>query len=314
MNSQSKKNQSFLLLCLGVFSVSTGAIFIRLVLSEAEPLVVATYRLLFSAVISILLLAIIKPKSNVVIEKSTWGWMALSGFLLAMHFASWISSLELVSVSSSVVMVSTTPLWVALLSPLILKEKVNLRFYIGMVLAILGGFLIALNENCELNASGFACMTNQNDSGGFSLSGIWLALVGAIMAAGYMMIGRKLSSKIDTLRYTAIVYSTAALFMVFIVFFRQEALVGYSNRVWFLFMALAIVPQLLGHSVLNYSLRTFPATTVSVALLGEPIGSTVLAMIFLNEIPSILQLIGGIFILIGIGYSIITKKPTINVA
>lgn len=132
------------------------------------------------------------------------------------------------------------------------------------------------------------------------------------MAAGYMLIGRKLSGEIDTVRYTAIIYSIAALFLLFIVILRGDVLFTYSGRIWGLFIAMAIVPQILGHSVLNYSLRALPATTVSIALLGEPVGSTILAMIFLKEMPSTLQLIGGMLIMIGITYSVLPAKRMIN--
>jgi drug/metabolite transporter (DMT)-like permease len=113
-----------------------------------------------------------------------------------------------------------------------------------------------------------------------SLLGLVLALIGAFMAADYMLIGRELSGKIDTVRYTAIIYSIAVLFLILIVIFRGDEFFAKSNRVWGLFIALAIVPQILGHSLLNYSLQTLPATTVSIALLGDPVGLTILAMLF----------------------------------
>jgi len=312
MGKTSTKFNSLALLVLGVMSVSTGAILIRLAMTEAKPLVIATYRLIFSSLLSILIVLITRPKSDLKLTRSMMGLMGLSGLFLAIHFASWISSLELTNVSSSVVVVSTTPLWVALLSPIFLKEKVKPRFYFGMLLAFLGGGIIAFNERCTLSVAGLQCGAEFGMRQNNSVLGLVLALVGAVMSAGYMLIGRKLSGKIDTARYTAIVYSVAAVILLFVVIFRGEQLVNYSVRIWGLFFALAIFPQLLGHSVLNYSLQRLPATTVSIALLGEPVGSTLLAMLFLKEMPSTLQLIGGILILIGIVYSVLPTKSKLN--
>ncbi|MGB4595033.1 MAG: DMT family transporter [Anaerolineaceae bacterium] len=312
MGNSSPKFKNIALLVVGVLSVSTGAILIRLAMNEARPLVIAAYRLIFSAIISIMMVLITRPKLPIKLTRSLIGWMSLSGFFLAMHFASWISSLELTNVSSSVVVVSTTPLWVALLSPILLKEKVRPRFYVGMLLALLGGAIIAINERCTLSVSGLQCGVDYGMQESSSLLGLFLALVGAFMAAGYMLIGRKLSGKIDTVRYTAVIYSIAAAFLLFIVVLRGDQLSGFSGRVWGLFLVMAIVPQILGHSVLNYSLQALPATTVSIALLGEPVGATILAMIFLKELPSTLQLIGGIMIMIGIVYSVFPAKASVN--
>ncbi|HNY83985.1 MAG TPA: DMT family transporter [Anaerolineaceae bacterium] len=146
-----------------------------------------------------------------------------------------------------------------------------------------------------------------------SLTGLALALTGAWMGAGYMLIGRKLSAQIDTARYTASVYTIAAIILFLVVFFNGDSLTGYSSRTWLLFFAMATIPQILGHTVLNYSLQSLPATTVSLALLGEPVGSTVLAMVFLKEFPTMLQVVGGILILVGISYAVLYNRP-INAA
>jgi len=195
-----------------------------------------------------------------------------------------------------------------LLSPLVLKEKVKGGFYFGLLVACIGGVIVASNERCILSESGFSCGVAFGIHQNNSYLGLLLALFGAFAAAGYMLIGRKLSSQIDTLRYTAIVYSVAAITMLFVVILRGEQLFYFTSRVWVLFIAIAIIPQILGHTVLNYSLQSLPATTVSVALLGEPIGSTIFAVIFLQEVPSMLQLIGGFVIMLGIAYSVLISR------
>jgi len=123
-----------------------------------------------------------------------------------------------------------------------------------------------------------------------------------------MLIGRKIRAQTDNSQYTLIVYASAALILVFVSIFRGERLLGYSPRVYLVLLAMAIIPQMLGHSILNYALKFLPATLISMALLGEPIGSTILAILFLKEIPSTMEIIGGILILIGITVSVLPSK------
>jgi drug/metabolite transporter (DMT)-like permease len=305
-----KSINPYLLLLVGILAVSTAAILIRLILLEASALVIAAYRLALSALISGLLLLISHKSKRTQLNRKDIGLLVLSGVFLSAHFAAWITSLEFISVSSSVILVTTTPLWVALLSPVVLKEKVSSRFYWGMAVAIIGGICIAISSPCRLSSVGLRCSGSVFERGSQTLWGMALALFGAWMASGYMLIGRKMRLKMDNLSYTTAVYTVSAIVLILVVILRGEKVLGYSPQIYALFVALAVIPQLLGHSVLNYSLEVLPATVVSMALLGEPIGSTILAVIFLNEIPSTLEIIGGIFILLGIVISVLPEsKP-----
>jgi len=307
--SQTKRFSSFILLFIAILAVSTAAILIRLVNNQASALVIATYRLVFSALLSgLVYLAGPHNRSN--LSRSNLIWMTLAGAFLAAHFVAWISSLELISVSSSVILVTTTPLWVALLSPLVLKEKVQRSFYVGMLFALLGGIIIALSSSCKLTASGLVCAQSQSGINTQTIQGMLLALLGAWMASGYMLIGRKIRAETDNSQYTLVVYASAALILLFMSVFRGEKLFGYSSSAYMIFLAMALVPQTLGHSVLNYTLKFLPATVISMALLGEPIGSTILAIVFLKEIPSTLEVVGGILILIGITVSVLPSKAS----
>ena len=302
----------YLLLLIGILAVSTAAIFIRLILLEASALVIAAYRLALSALISGFLLLISYKGERTQLNRKDIGLLVLSGVFLAAHFAAWITSLEFISVSSSVILVTTTPLWVALLSPIVLKEKVGSRFYWGMAVAIIGGICIAISGPCRLSINGLGCSGSVFERGSQTLWGMALALFGAWMASGYMLIGRKMRLKLDNLSYTTSVYTVSAIVLILALILRGEKVLGYSPQIYALFVALAVIPQLLGHSVLNYSLEVLPATIVSMALLGEPVGSTILAIIFLNEIPSTLEIIGGIFILLGIVISVLPeRKPNV---
>jgi len=289
----------YLAIAGGVLAVSTAAIFIRYAQQEVPSLVIAAVRLtLASLVLAPLALARHKPELSSLTRREV-GLGLLSGFFLALHFATWISSLEFTSVASSVVLVSTTPLWVALLSPLVLREHINRMTVIGLILALLGGTVVGLSESCQLQ-NGLACPPFSEFVRGQALWGNFLALAGAWMGAGYLLIGRRLRAKMSLIPYIFVVYGMAAVSLIVIMLAAGQTPFGYApiNYLWLLLLAL--VPQLLGHSTFNWALRYLPASFVAVTLLGEPIGSTILAFLILREAPSALEIIGGILILAGI--------------
>ena len=309
---QNKKINPYLLLFFAVLAVSTAAIIIRFALMDASPIVVATYRLALSALIAWIMVFIRRKDLHFTRSWKNYLLIFLAGLFLAVHFGSWITSLGKTSVSSSVVLATTTPLWVSLLTPIFLKEKITKRFGFGLAIAFIGVIIISLNEQCALGQGGLVCKQ------GFSFigkgnEGLFLAMFGAWMMAAYLIIGRKLSSQMDTVSYTSGVYTVAALLLVGYSLLKGEQLFGYAPMTYGLFIALAVVPQTLGHSILNHSMKFLSAAIVSIAILGEPIGSTVLAMILLNEYPTTLQVIGGLFILGGIALALFSPKPA-NVA
>ncbi|MEA4812076.1 MAG: DMT family transporter [Anaerolineaceae bacterium] len=294
-----KRSRPYWLLIVAILSVSTSSILIRFALTDADPIVIAMYRMALSAFFTAILLAVALKKKPVRFYPGMAGLIFLAGCLLAVHFAVWISSLKYLNVSSSVVLVTTTPIWVALASPILLKEKPGPKIAIGLCIAILGGLIIALGARCQFIGLQFRCGTAEGVNPHQTL-GYFLALVGAWAAAGYMLIGRKLSQKIETLPYTLGVYSVACAVLLIFAVVQKLPLTGFSNKTWFALLGLGLIPQILGHTVLNFSLRKFSALTVSMALLGEPIGSTLLASLFLREMPSAFELAGGIVILTGV--------------
>jgi drug/metabolite transporter (DMT)-like permease len=223
----------------------------------------------------------------------------LSGFFLALHFATWISSLEYTTVASSVVLVTTTPLWVALLSPLILREANGKTVVIGMLLALVGGGIVGVSDSCTWQ-NGLTCPPLASFVRGTAFFGDFLALCGAWMAAGYILIGRRLRSKMSLIPYIFVVYGMAAIVLLVILAISGQRAFGYLPLTYLWLLLLAVVPQLLGHSTFNWALRYLPASLVSITLLGEPIGSTILAYLILKESPTPLKIIGAVLILAGI--------------
>jgi drug/metabolite transporter (DMT)-like permease len=198
------------------------------------------------------------------------------------------------------VLVTTTPLWVALFSPLVLRERVGRVTFWGMMLALTGGAVVGLSDACSWQAGTVYCPPLQTFFGGTTFLGDFLALAGAWMAAGYMLVGRKLRAKMDLIPYVFVVYGMSAVVLIVIMLGMGESPFGFSPQAYLWFTLLALVPQLLGHSIFNWSLKYMPASLVSVTLLGEPIGSTVLAYFILQEQPGWVKIGGGALILAGI--------------
>ncbi len=288
-------------LLAGVVAVSTAAIFIRFAQQEGSPsIVIAAARLTIASLV-LAPFALTRYRSDLhTLSKQEWILALLSGLFLALHFGTWITSLEYTSVASSVVLVSTTPLWVAILAPLVLRERLGIAAGIGLILALSGGTIVGLSDTCTWQSGAVTCPPLQSFFAGRAALGDLLALTGAWMAAGYILAGRKLRSKMELIPYVFIVYGMAAIVLIVIMLGLRESPVGLPPLVYLWFILLALVPQLLGHSTFNWALKYLPASFVSVALLGEPVGSTILAYFIFQEQPGWTKIGGAVLILIGI--------------
>jgi drug/metabolite transporter (DMT)-like permease len=290
-----------LTLFLGVTAASTAAILIRFTQQEgASAIVIAAMRL---SIASLILSPYSITRYHSVIQRLSrreWMLVLLSGLFLAVHFAAWITSLQYTTVASSAVLVATTPLWVAALSPIVLHEQLNTIGFVGLLLALLGGVIIGISDICVWQAGAVSCPPLQSFMNRSSFLGDLLALAGAGMAAGYMLVGRKLRSKMELVPYIFLVYGMAALILLVIMLGKSESPVGLPPVAFLWFFLLAVVPQLFGHSTLNWALKFLPASFVSVILLAEPVGSTILAYFIFQEIPGWIKFFGGLMILAGI--------------
>ena len=270
----------YLALIGGVFAVSTGAIFARL--ADANPLVIAAYRVGIAALI-LAPFAWWKARDELRGLSARELTLALiSGFFLALHFATWISSLNYTSVANSVVLVNTNPLWVGLLTPLIAKERIKKAAVLGIILSVIGGVIIGFGD--------FA-------TGSENLLGDGLALCGSICAAIYLLLGRNLRRKLSLLSYIFVCYGSAALILWTIVFALNLPVTGFNTSTYAAFIGMALISQLIGHTSYNWALKWFTAGLIAVSLLGEPIVATFLAYLLFNEGLTWSKVIGGILIL-----------------
>lgn len=269
-------------LIIAIIAVSFASILIRL--SEAPSLVIASYRLGLASVFMIFM-AYTKNELSQLLKMTRKDTLALilSGFFLYVHFATWITSLFYTTVATSVIIVDSSPLFVVVLSYIFLKETLTTKAVAGIFLSVVGAVLIGLSNPVEEN-----------------IIGIFLAFLGAIGLAVYLVIGRGLRGKLDTFSYVSGVYSVSFLFLVVTTYAFHQPLLGYSSRQYFIFFLLALVPTCFGHTLYNYCLKYLKAAVVSVTILGEPVGATILAVIFFGEVPTLLVVMGGILVIGGI--------------
>lgn len=271
---------------LAVGSVSFSSIFI--VWSDSAPVTIALYRLAMAT-------AILAPFALARRDAPIWRLsrrdallMVLVGAVLAAHFGLWITSLKVqgVTVAGSTILVTSHPLMVGLLSHFVLKERVSLPAAVGIVLGFAGVVVIAL---ADLGVSGE------------TLLGDTFAFLGGIAAGFYFLLGRRIRQRVALVEYAFVVYASAAGFL-FVVAAASGDLSprGVLGREVLLFLAMALIPQIGGHTLYNWALRWVTAPVVSLSLVGEPIGSSLLAWAILSQVPSPAVGVGGALALLGI--------------
>lgn len=207
----------------------------------------------------------------------------VAGVFLAVHFATWITSVNLTTIASSVLLVSTAPIFVAIAARWLFDERLGPLGWSGIALALFGTALVAGLE-----------------FGGSSFDGNALALIGGITVGGYGLAGRVSRQKLGILEYAVVTYGTSAVTLLFVAVPMGEELTGYSSQTWWAIVGLIIGPQLLGHTFINFALRAIDATRVSIAIMAEPVIAIVLAYVLFYETPSWLAYPGGLAILMGI--------------
>jgi drug/metabolite transporter (DMT)-like permease len=274
-------NRLELLLPVGILAVSTASILIKL--CDAPVLIIAAYRMMLASLLLTPLACYQKTWRGW--EREDLGWFLLSGLLLSLHFAFWIASLKYTSVASSVVLVTTHPIFVGIGGWLFLKERLGRNLIFGIVLSVLGSGLIGYGDGSLSDEA---------------LTGDGLALLGAISASGYLLVGRRMRKGQGLLSYIFPVYSTAGLILIPFALVFQKSFWGYSSLTYLYLFLLALVPQLIGHTTFNWALKYLPASAVAITTLGEPIGSTLLAYFILGEGLTIWKVIGGMSIFAGI--------------
>lgn len=310
----------YVVLVFGMLSIFAAAILIRLAQSEGVPsLLIAGSRVVIA---SLALTPIVFSRYWEDIRKlgkRDFFWAFLAGTFLSLHFASWVTSLEYTSVLISNVFVTSSPIWVALMEFFFLRSKLPRLVIIGLLLAVFGGLVIAFAG--QFTGQGAIATEPQREWIGGGLS-----LIGAVTVAAYFVIGRNLQQpqkragelhKLPVVPYIWLVYGSSGILLSIWILLAGIPITGYSANAYLFILAMAIFPQLIGHSSLNYAVGYLPATLVSMVTQLEPIGSAIIAYFLFSELPLPLQLLGSFIILLGVslanyGQSLMEKQKKVS--
>ncbi|MFC7095945.1 DMT family transporter [Halobaculum marinum] len=279
-------------LAVAVFAVSTSAILVEW--SGAPSLIKALYRVVFTIAL-LLPLTLARPDDRAAFRRIGARDLVLAGaagVALAVHFGSWFESLRWTSIAASVTLVQAQPLFVVAGAWALLDERVGPRTVVGIGVALAGMVLMSVGDT--LLGAGAAI------AGPAPLYGNALAVLGAATAGAYVLVGRSVRQRLPLLPYVVVVYTTCALTLLAAALVRGHPLFAYPAEEWLLFLAMAAGPGVFGHTVINWALAHVESSVVSVSLLGEPVGSTLLAVVLLAEVPSPITVVGGAVVLAGV--------------
>lgn len=290
-----EKARPYIAIIIGVASVSMSAIFVKL--ANAESAVIAFYRMLFSVLIMSPLFFLKYKGELKLLQKKDWIFSTIAGVFLAFHFILWFESLNYTSVASSTVLVTLQPLFAFIGTYIFFKEKVSLQTIVAGSVAIMGSFIISWGD---FYVSGSA------------LYGDILALIACALITGYLLFGQDVRQRLSLMTYTMVVYSVSTVCLFFYILITGQSFGPYEPTDWFWFSMLAIVPNLLGHTLFNWSLKWVSTNTISIAILFEPVGAAVLAYFIFAEKLIASQITGGLIVVGGISLFIVDFKKIKN--
>ena len=284
----------YLALAIGMIAISTSAILIRF--SNSDPLVIGSYRQSFATLLFVPFLFKDRANELLTIPRSKIIEMAIAGILLGGHFGFFISSVKATSIAASVLLGTCHVVYVAIIGWLILGERLNQRAIYGTIIALFGIIVLFWGDLVE-------------DPGNFR--GNILAFISGILAGLYYLSGRRLRKEISLPMYALVVYFFSALTMWSVVIVQDLPYQSLPVVEIQLFILMALIPTLLGHTTQNWALAYLPAYVVSISLLAEPVGSGILAWFVFDELPSLGVFIGGLTVLVGV-YVVASSEKASN--
>ncbi|MED3554048.1 DMT family transporter [Cytobacillus praedii] len=285
------KVNPYAVLAIGVISVSTSAILVKV--STAPSGVIAFYRMFFSVLFMLPVFLIKYVPELRLITRRDWLFSIAAGVFLAFHFILWFESLNYTSVASSTVLVTLQPLFAFIGTYFFFKEKFSWKAILSGLVAVIGSVIISWGD---FKISGSA------------LFGDMLALIACALVTAYLMFGQSVRKRLSLVTYTFVVYSISAITLFIYVLIRQEPLVPYGTSDWVYFILLALIPNLLGHTLFNWSLKWLSTSTISMAILFEPVGAAILAYYLLQEAVVWTQALGGAIVIGGVSLFLLDER------
>ncbi|SFB14587.1 MULTISPECIES: DMT family transporter [unclassified Bacillus (in: firmicutes)] len=281
----------YVALAIGVLAVSASAIFVKL--TTAPSGVIAFYRMFFTVLLMTPLFLLKYSSELRLITKRDWLYSAIAGIFLAFHFILWFESLNYTSVASSTVLVTLQPLFAFVGTYYFFKEKISSKAIVSGVIAIVGSIIISWGD---FQISGSA------------LFGDILSLIACALVTAYLLVGQTLRKRISLITYTFIIYSMSAITLFIYLLIVDAPLFSYPASDWMYFLLLALIPNLLGHTLFNWSLKWLSTSTISMAILFEPVGATILAFYILDEYVIWSQILGGFVVMVGISLFLLDER------
>lgn len=269
-------------LAVGMIAISFAPILVRY--SDAPVSVQGMYRMLFT-VLLMLPFGIRQLRSAASISRKDWGLLGLAGFFLALHFLLWMASLSYTSIASSTIILTLEPVFVMIGAYFAFRDKIGKLPLLGLVLALVGAFIVGSGD---FHISGEA------------FKGDMLSFVGMLAVVVNMLLAKVILRRVSSYLYSLIVFAVA--FACFAIYNAASGIdvVHYVPGEWLIFVLLAIVPTVLGHMIFNWLLQYVSPTTISMTVLAEPVGASLLGLVLFGEMPTSSQLIGGVFIIAGL--------------
>ncbi|MGY0693671.1 DMT family transporter [Virgibacillus sp. FSP13] len=290
----------YIAVVIGVIAVSTSAVLVKLA-NGTPAAIIANYRLLFAVIIMTPYVFFKQRHEFKLIQKKDWLLSVCAGVFLAFHFILWFESLNYTSVASSVVLVTLQPIFAFLGTYFFFKERFSQGAVISMVIALLGSIIISWGD---FKISGMA------------LFGDILALLGAITVTVYFLLGQNTRKRLSLMPYTFVVYGASSITLIIYNLIVQNPFFGYPAEHWWIFVALAVIPTFFGHTLFNWALKWLSTATISMGIVFEPIGATLLAYLILGEEVTASQWLGGTIVLFGLFLFIMStsrkRKVTIS--
>ncbi|MET4563481.1 drug/metabolite transporter (DMT)-like permease [Lysinibacillus parviboronicapiens] len=289
------KIHPYLPIFIGVVSVSLSAIFVKLANEEAG--IIAFYRMLFSVIIMAPLFFWKYTAELKQLSKRDWLFSSIAGVFLSFHFILWFESLNYTSVASSTVLVTLQPIFAFVGTYFFFKEEITVKTIFAGAIAIIGSVLISWGD-FKLSGTAFY--------------GDILALIACALITAYLLFGQDVRKRLSLVTYTMIVYVVSTITLFLYVVIKGESFGPYSTIDWIWFILLAIVPNLLGHTLFNWSIKYVSTNVISIAILFEPIGAAVLAIFIFQEYLIATQIIGGLVVIFGIILFVIDDKKILK--
>lgn len=296
MHDERRPASVYWVLFFGLSSFSLSPILVRLA-GEAPGMTIAVWRtLIATAALAPFGFARAVQEVREFERRDIW-LIAVAGILLGLHFAAWIESLYHTTVASASVLVTTSPIFLAILGYVFLGERLSRQVNTAIVLAVVGAAMIGLGD-----------LSGQDGTADAPLLGNGLALGASLVFSVYLLVGRVVRQKTSWLAYVFPLYAVAAATILVIALLLDTPLLGFSPTFYLLCAAMALGPQILGHGAFNYAVRYVPAAMLGLLSLVEPVGASLLAYVLFDELPGLVATAGMLVVLVAISFAILYRR------